>query len=55
MVHGQVLQSAEEKIDREKIKNYLLPLLGLLLLTLVYHSYRNGHHNHLKTRNIIKK
>ena len=50
IVDGLVLQSAEQNRNRDKIINYLLPFLGLILVTLAYHSYRKGHHNHLKTR-----
>jgi hypothetical protein len=50
-IDNKVLQTAEQHLKKDSIvKNYLLPFLGLVLLTLSYLIHRKGRNDYVKQR-----
>ena len=50
-IDNKVLQTPEQDLNKDAaIKNYLLPILGLVLLTFAYLSYRKGQNNYVKPK-----
>lgn len=54
-INNKILQTPEQDLNKDSaIKNYLLPILGIVLLTFAYHSYRKGQRNYVKPKQARK-
>jgi hypothetical protein len=50
-IDNKVLQTPEQDLNKDSaIKNYLLTILGLVLLTFAYLIYRKGQNNYVKPK-----